>query len=179
MGFACFDASAKSTSNRLSYRRTQINGFVWDTTVNEPPIVAETTNSGGAAGRHHPLVWLLAAVLFLEAAALAVVTIGLVVELLVDRPDSFVSAVGLIVCAAIAATWVTAIAINSLRGRAWIRGASIVVQVLIAAVALGSFQGILPRADIGWLLLIPAIGVLVLLFTTPVLAETSRRDEVG
>jgi hypothetical protein len=176
MGFACAAASAKSTSNRLSYRRTQINGFVWDVAVNEPPIVAETTNSGGSGGRHHPLVWLLAAVLFLEAAALAIATIGLVIELLVDEPDSFASAIALTVCVAIAAVWVTVIAINSLRGRAWIRGASIVVQVLIAAVALGSFQGILPRADIGWLLLIPAVGVLVLLFTKPVLAETSRRE---
>jgi len=32
------------------------------------------------------------------------------------------------------------------------------------------------RVDIGWLLLAPAIVVMVLLFTKPVLAETSRRD---
>jgi len=121
-------------------------------------------------------VVLLAAVLFIEAAALFVATATLVIELLIDRPDSYASALALTVIAAIAAIWVTAIAINSLRGRAWIRGAAIVVQVLLAAVALGSFQGILPRADIGWLLLIPAIVVMVLLFTKPVLAETSARD---
>jgi hypothetical protein len=121
-------------------------------------------------------VLLLAGVLFLEATALAAATVYLVVELMVDRPDSFVSAVALTVCVAIAAVWVGTIAVNTLRGRAWIRGAAIVVQVLIAAVALGSFQGVLPRADIGWLLLIPAIAVMVLLFTKPVLAETSRRD---
>ena len=119
---------------------------------------------------------LLAAVLFLEAAALAAVTVVLIFELLVDQPDSFASAVALTVCAAIATVWVFVIAVNSLRGRAWIRGASIVVQVLLAAVALGSFQGMLPRADIGWLLLIPAVVVMVLLFTKPVLAETSQRD---
>jgi hypothetical protein len=144
--------------------------------VSEPPIVADSANSGGQRRRHHPLVLVLAAVLFLEAAGLAALTVVLIVELLVDRSDSFASAVALMVCAAIATVWVTVIALNSLRGRAWIRGASIVVQVLIAAVALGSFQGILPRADIGWLLLIPAIIVLVLLFTKPVLAETSIRD---
>jgi len=121
-------------------------------------------------------VVLLAAVLFIEAAALSVATATLVIELLIDRPDSYASALALTVISAIAAVWVTAIAINSLRGRAWIRGAAIVVQVLLAAVALGSFQGILPRADIGWLLLIPAIVVMVLLFTKPVLAETSARD---
>jgi hypothetical protein len=121
-------------------------------------------------------VLLLAAVLFLEALALAGATVVLIVELLVARADSFASAVALTVCAAIAAVWVFVIALNSLRGRAWIRGAAIVVQVLIAALALGSFQGLLPRADIGWLLLIPAIVVVVLLFTKPVLAETSQRE---
>jgi hypothetical protein len=139
--------------------------------VSEPPIVAETTNSGGSARRHHPFVLILAGLLFLEAAGLAVVAIGLV-----DRPDSYPSALALTACVAIAAVWVTFIAINSLRGRAWIRGASIVVQVLLAAVSLGSFQGVIPRADIGWLLLLPAIVVLVLLFTKPVLAETSLRE---
>jgi hypothetical protein len=121
-------------------------------------------------------VVLLAAVLFLEAAALAAATVVLIFELLVARPDSFASAVALTVCAAIAAAWVFVIALNSLRGRAWIRGAAIVVQVLIAALALGSFQGLGSRVDIGWLLLIPAIAVMVLLFTKPVLAETSHRD---
>jgi hypothetical protein len=115
-------------------------------------------------------------VLFLEAAALAAVTVVLVVETLVDRPDSYDSAIGLAVFAAIAAAFVATVAANSLRGRAWIRGGAIVVQVLLAAVALGSFQGLLPRADIGWLLLLPAIVVMVLLFTKPVLAETAERD---
>lgn len=144
--------------------------------MSEPPIVADSTNSGGRERRHHPLVLALAAVLFLEAAGLAVVTVTLLVELLVERPDSLPSAIALMACAAIATVWVTVIALNSLRGRAWIRGASIVVQVLIGAVALGSFQGLFPRADIGWLLLLPAITVLVLLFTKQVLAETSQRD---
>ena len=144
--------------------------------MSETPNADETAGIRGSRPRHHPLVVLLAAVLFIEAAALYVATATLVIELLIDRPDSYASALALTVIAAIAAIWVTAIAINSLRGRAWIRGAAIVVQVLLAAVALGSFQGILPRADIGWLLLIPAIVVMVLLFTKPVLAETSARD---
>ena len=118
----------------------------------------------------------LATVLFLEAAALAVTTVVLIFDLLLATPDSFASAVALTVCVAIAAVWVFVIALNSLRGRAWIRGAAIVVQVLLGAVALGSFTGMGARVDIGWLLLAPAIVVMVLLFTKPVLAETSRRD---
>jgi hypothetical protein len=97
--------------------------------------------------------------------------------LLVDRPASYASAIALTVIAAIAAAWVTAIAVNILRSRAWTRGAAIVVQVLIAAVALGSFQGMLARADIGWLLLLPAVAVMVLLFTKPVVAAITIRDD--
>jgi len=145
--------------------------------VSNSPNVAESDNGRSPRPRHHPLVLLLAALLFLEAAGLFAATATLIVELLVDRPDSYASALALTVCVAIAAIWVTAIAVNTLRGRAWIRGGAIVVQVLLAAVALGSFQGILPRPDIGWMLLIPAIAVMVLLFTKPVLAETSRRDD--
>lgn len=144
--------------------------------MSNSPNVADFDNQEPAGRGHHGLVVLLAGVLFLEAAALFVATAALVVELLIARPDSVTSAIALTVCTAIAAVWVSAIAVNSLRGRAWIRGAAIVVQVLLAAVALGSFQGILPRADIGWLLLIPAIVVVILLFTKPVIAATSRRD---
>ena len=56
------------------------------------------------------------------------------------------------------------------------RGATIVVQVLFGAVAIGSFQGLVPRLDIGWLLLIPVIIVLVLMFSKPVLAHTNHRE---
>jgi hypothetical protein len=121
-------------------------------------------------------VLVLAALLFVEAAALAATTVVLIFDLLVATPDSFPSAIALTVCVAIATVWVFVIALNSLRGRAWIRGAAIVVQVLLGALALGSFTGMGARVDVGWLLLAPAIAVLVLLFTKPVLAETSRRD---
>jgi hypothetical protein len=144
--------------------------------VSDARDVDDSAENSGSRGRHHPLVVLLAAVLFIEAVALAGATVVLIFELLVATPDSFPSAVALTVFVAIAAVWVFVIAVNSLRGRAWIRGAAIVVQVLLAALALGSFTGLGARVDIGWLLLAPAIIVLVLLFTKPVLAETSRRD---
>jgi hypothetical protein len=145
--------------------------------VSRGPIVADFDKSDATRPGHHPLVLLLAVLVFLEAAALAVITIVLILELLVARPDSYASAIALTVITAIAAAWVAAIAVGILRSRAWTRGAAIVVQVLTAAVALGSFQGILPRADIGWILLIPAISVMVLLFTKPVIAAMTIRDD--
>src|SRR5690606_31314723 len=104
-------------------------------------------------------------------------TLFLIYELIVDTPDSYASAVALTVIAGLGAVWLGFIATHTLLGRAWIRGAAIVWQVLFIAVAVGSFQGLTPRADVAWLLLIPAVAVIVLLFTKPVLAATTSRDD--
>lgn len=136
----------------------QINGFLGGPTVK------------------HPLLIALAVLVFAECALLTVATIYLVVEILVDTPASYASAVALTVLTAIAAIWLGFIAVNILRGRAWTRGATVVWQVLQIAVAIGCFQGLFARPDIGWALLLPAIVVLVLLFTRPVIAATARRE---
>lgn len=125
----------------------------------------------------HPFVVLLAVLLFAECALLAVATCYLVVELLTEVPDSLASAVALTALTSMAAVWLGVIAASVLRGRAWTRGAAIVWQVLQGAVAIGCFQGIFAQPVLGWLLLIPALVVLVLLFTPPVVVATSRRDD--
>lgn len=119
---------------------------------------------------------LLAGVLFAESLGIAAITLFLVFETLTEVPDSYAAAIGITVLSAIAAVWVAVIAINTLRGRAWVRGAVITVQALTIAVAIGSFQGLTARADIGWLLLVPAVAALALLFTRPVIAATTQRD---
>lgn len=118
----------------------------------------------------------MAAILFAEAAALVVVTVYLIVELLVATPDSYAGGIALTILAAIAAAWVALIAVHTLRGSPWIRGATVVWQVVQIAVAVGSFQGTYPRVDVGLALLIPSLVVLVLLFTKPVIEGTTRRD---
>jgi len=77
---------------------------------------------------------------------------------------------------ALGAVFVIVIVIGTLRGNAWTRAATIVVQVLFGAIAIGSFQGIGPRPDIGWIVLVPAVAVLVVMFTKPVLAHTNHRE---
>jgi hypothetical protein len=153
----------------------QINGFVWDKAVSELPLGTEGREPHPNGGRAHPLVLLLAGIIFLECAALVGAVAFLVVELLIETPDSVVSAIALAVVTALAAVWVGAIGVHTVRGNAWIRGAAITVQALLIAIAIGSFQGFVPRPDIGWILLIPAIAVLVLLFTKPVIAATALR----
>ena len=147
----------------------QINGFSGD----EPA----SPERGDELGRppSHPLLTVLAVLLFAECALLVVATGYLVVELLTVVPESYASAVFLTVLTAVAAGWLGAIAIGAVRRRPWIRGAAIVWQVLQGAVAIGCFQGIFAQPAIGWVLLIPALVVLVLLFTPPVVAAL-RRD---
>lgn len=155
----------------------QINAFLLDIAVNEhAEPLNDTPRQLADISRTPGLVKVLAAVLTIETLALVGTTIFLVFELLVAPADSVASAVALTVVVAIAAIWLGFIVVNTLRGNAWTRGATIVVQVLFAAVAIGSFQGLVPRLDIGWLLLIPVIVVLVLMFTKPVLAHTDHRE---
>ena len=126
--------------------------------------------------RRPRLLLALAAVLFLECALLTVTTGFLIVELLVARPTSYAGAVALLVLTALAAGWLGTMAVHTLLGRAWIRGAAVVWQVLQIAIAIGSFQGLFSRPDLAWLLLIPAVVVLVLLFTPSVIAATKRPE---
>jgi hypothetical protein len=118
----------------------------------------------------------LAALLFLECALLVAATVYLVIGLLVARPDSYASAVAILILTALAAIWLGTMAVHALLGRPWIRGAAVVWQVLQIAIAIGSFQGLFARPDVGWLLIAPAILVLVLLFTPSVIAVTKRPE---
>ena len=143
---------------------------------------ARNVNEGAERDAHaraltHPALRALAVVLIIEAAALVAAVVFLVVEALVAPASSLPSAIGLTVVVAIAAVWVAFIAIGVLRGRAWTRAAVVVVQVLVGAVAIGSFQGADARPDLGGILFVPAITALVLLFTRPVLEATTFRDE--
>ncbi|MGR2753219.1 hypothetical protein [Agromyces arachidis] len=112
--------------------------------------------------------------LIAEAVALAAITAWLVVDLVVLQPSSVASAVALIVMAALATAWVTAIAVASLRRAPWTRAAAIVWQVLQLSVAVGAFQGLFARPDIGWALLLPAVVVVGLLLWSPVRSAYAR-----
>ncbi len=129
-------------------------------------------NAPGAAFRPRALL-LLATLLFAEAALLWVAAGWLVLELVTATPTSLATALAILVLVLIAAAWVSAIAINSLRRRSWIRGAAVTWQLVQIAVAVGSFQGLYARPDLGWALLVPSLVVLALLFRPRVVAATT------
>ena len=121
----------------------------------------------------------LAALIYLESAALAVVSVVLLIDLLTQRPDSYASGVAILILALLATIWLAVMATHALLGRSWIRGGTVTWQVLQIAIGIGSFGGLFSRPDIGWLLIIPAIVVLVLLFTPSVIRATKRPESAA
>lgn len=116
-------------------------------------------------------------ILALEATALLGATVFFVIELFVDTPGSVASAVALAVIVGVATVWVVFIILGALRGQAWTRAAIVVLQILVGAVAIGSFQGPEPRPDLGMALLAPAVLALVLLFQRPVTSLLIDRED--
>lgn len=116
--------------------------------------------------------------LLLEAAALVAVVVWLLVDLVVAQPSSYATAIALLVLVVLAAIWVGAVAIASLRRAPWSRASAIVWQILQLSIAVGAFQGLFARPDIGWPLLVPAITVIGLLLWTPVRLAYSRPEDL-
>ena len=103
----------------------------------------------------------------------------LVIETLATTPASYASAIGLAALAAIAAIWLGFTAVGVLRGRTWVRGATVTWQVMQLVIAVGCFQGLIATPLVGVLLILLAVAALVLLFSRPVIAATSERDPGG
>ena len=119
---------------------------------------------------------LLFALLFAEAALLLVAVMWLVFELLTEQPASFVSAVAILVLTIVAFVFVTAVAIGAVRRRSWIRGAAISWQLMQVAVAVGCFQGIYARPELGWALLAPSLIVIALLLAPGIRNQFAREE---
>ncbi|WP_241980197.1 hypothetical protein [Cryobacterium glaciale] len=115
--------------------------------------------------------------LALEALALWVFSAWWVLELLIATPNSVGASLALLALTVVAAVWVSAITVGALRRRPWIRGAAVTWQLVQVMIAIGCFQGIYARPDVGWALLAPSIVMLVLVFTPKVVAATSHEPE--
>jgi hypothetical protein len=126
-----------------------------------------------------PTVLGLAVVVTLEFLAVAVLTVVLVVDILVAPPASIASGLALIVLAAIAALWLGAMVVGLARGRSWSRSGVLVWQFLQVALAVGAFQGVFRVPAIGWVLLVPALVALALVFAPTTTAVLARRDDAG
>ncbi len=138
----------------------QINGFFWGYAVTQQP--------------KSPLLVGLALLISAECVLMCIATVYLLVGMFGGGVDSLPSAIALAVLTTVAAVWLGFMAVGVLRGRPWVRGAVITWQVLQIAVAIGCFQGYFARPDLGWLLLVPSLVAVLLLFTPPVVEATTE-----
>ena len=116
--------------------------------------------------------------LLLEAVAVVVAArVWLVSTCSRCEPSSYATAIALIVLVAIAAVWCRRSRSASLRHAPWSRAAAIVWQILQVSIAVGAFQGLFARPDLGWALLVPAITVIGLLLWTPVRLAYARPED--
>ncbi|SDQ74191.1 hypothetical protein SAMN02800687_2640 [Curtobacterium sp. UNCCL20] len=136
-----------------------------------------TPNESEPRERRSPALVALLVVVGVEFAALAVVTIVLLVEVIVAPASSLASGIALTILAAIAALWLGALFIGLRNRRPWVRSGIIVWQVLQGALAIGAFQGVFRVPAVGWLLLIPALLGITLVLSRPVTEALARPAE--
>jgi hypothetical protein len=127
--------------------------------------------------RRPALLWLLVVLLTVEFLGVAALAVVLLLETLTAPSASIGGGIALTVIGFVAAAWLGAIVVGTLRGQAWTRAAAIVWQVLQVAVGVGALQGQFAQPAWGWPLIAVAALVFLLLFLKPVVALTSgRRD---
>ncbi|WP_323743048.1 hypothetical protein [Rathayibacter sp. VKM Ac-2878] len=131
---------------------------------------------GRRARRLPPGLVVLIVVLAVETVAVSLVALWLVVELLSTPADTVGGGVAIVVLALIALGWAAATTAGAVRRRGWMRGSALTMQLVQAAVALGTFQGHYAVPEVGWALLAPAaLGAAMVLL--PSVVAATRREE--
>jgi len=128
----------------------------------------------GRGGRRSRRI-IAAALVAAEAAVLLVVTVLGFIDAAVR--DSGSGGIAVAVICLLATAWLGWTSLALLRRRSWARGSALTAQLLLAAVALGTFQGLLARPDLGVVMLVVAAVVLVLLFTADLNDPSPRTAE--
>lgn len=100
-------------------------------------------------------------------------------ELLTQPPASLATALALLVLAGLVTVGLGAVLLGVWRGRAWVRAAAVVAQVLFAAIGVGALQGAFAQPAWGWPLIAAGVVGFVLLISKPVAGWLSRRDEAS
>ena len=139
-------------------------------------IVPDPSAPAPAGPARPPLLIVLAVIVALEAILVTGLALWLLFELLTQKPQSYTTAVAITVLVALGAVWVIATLVGLLRLHAWARASIVTIQILMIAVAVGSFQGLVARPDLGWALLVPAVVAGVLALTPSVVRATARAD---
>jgi hypothetical protein len=111
-----------------------------------------------------------------EAVALLAAVGILIVDVASLTPSSLASALALLVLTALAAVWVSWIAVSLYRGAPWSRGGALFWQLVQLAIAFGAAQGTFAQPAVAAGIAVPSLVVVVLLFTRSVMAHTRREE---
>jgi len=122
-------------------------------------------------------VWLLLALITAEFLGGLALVLVLLFELLTASPASWATALALLVLSALVALGLGAVLLGVWRGRAWVRAAAVVAQVLIAAIGIGALQGAVAQPGWGWPLILVGVAGFALLISKPVAGWLSQRDD--
>ncbi len=120
---------------------------------------------------------LASATVMLEGAFLGFLGSQLMLALIAGETQSFTTSVALLALVLATAAWLIFVSIKLFFGRRWARSAAVFWQLVQLAVASASFSGQFGSQAIGWLLIIPSVFGMVLLFTKKVIAATSQTAE--
>jgi hypothetical protein len=118
------------------------------------------------------LLYVLSGLIFLEAAGLAAGTIYLGIEIFIGNSTYLTTAIAYAVTALIVTVLVVVVGLATLRARPWIRGATVTIAILQLLLAYSIL--ITKAPTVGWVLVVPAVLLIVLVFTPPVLRATMR-----
>ncbi|RFA08472.1 hypothetical protein B7R54_03965 [Subtercola boreus] len=124
--------------------------------------------------RRPVLLVLLTVLVFAEALVVLGIGAWLIAQLSLEEPESYATAVALIVIVLAAGVWVLAIGVCLVRMRGWTRGAVLTWQVLQVIVAICIFQGLLLDVVDGWPVLVVSLLGIGLLMSPSVVAATRR-----
>ncbi len=114
-----------------------------------------------------------------EFAGVLALGILLLLEVLTKPPASFATAIALVVLAGLVVVVLGAVLLGIWRGRAWVRAAAVVFQVLLFASGVGALQGAFAQPGWGWPLILGAVLGFVLAVARPTATWLSGRDEVS
>ncbi|WP_433862511.1 hypothetical protein [Streptomyces sp. L7] len=89
-----------------------------------------------------PLLIALAVILTLEALLVTGLALWLLYELLTTTPYSYTTAIAFTILVMLGAAWLIVTLVGILRLNAWARASTVTIQILMIAVAVGSFEGL-------------------------------------
>lgn len=117
---------------------------------------------------------ILLAITGLEAIALTAAGFFYAIEAITGHARHLPTLIALTVLIFAFAAWASAAVKGLAALKSWARSSAVFIQTAMLAIGYYSFQGESARPDIAWALIIPALVVLVLLFTKPLSSEFKR-----